>query len=824
MFQVKQAALTINCTVTVSIVDGRQLLGWGWGNHFFHPVDPATGRWASLKGEGYRDWYWDSVGGLTLQDIAAAAGVGLGAVNGIWLHANWPTYGGTEATALAVDAAWECHRGMPDRGHRTIWLKRGGDYNALQEDIGRRGVSASYITKLAAYGVGADPIIPNRSSTANQAGYSLHEDVEFEPDGTYKMVSAGPCIALNRFVSGGAEQGVEQVPHFTMTNSFVLDCYKKHPSNGIDWTNEFPNRSSGLYLSNAPGSYLAHTMADQCGWAQNYLASGLFNGGLNGVPPSTYSHNIYLQGSNADQTTVGLITSNAASQGIQNRSGGMDRYTCSFASPILGNLLGKGNPGKEPGNSNYTLTYRSLGTQGRVHNPGMTPLYGSKAGDSGRGQNWAAFGTSLHQSLIAHHNDPNDPADTATTNDFGIRRTVDDPDVNSDGRGMFEPGSSWMSWGWGAVGSGGEGIDNLPGNIEGVNATQMNVVTIQRYTDHLLSRPPGTTVGAQDLIDHYRGLGDLRGVAQDMVHWFLDGAAAAGATQLARDATVRTVAQVVKAVLHPLGLSPGKRWDCDLDWNTNDYPGHVDGDSVELQGHVFSFSGIEHPAVLLNGVLGDGGGIRVPSSELRFTGALSAGPSGGSIYTTVSGRCVLENGLDGADPWSVTVFGGMFVSLGNIAGNTDITLTPQNFPDHANYMYNEGYAILATGGGTCTIGATNKLSIAGHTVAMIDGPSGIGTINGSGRLEFVPGGGGNNTPITMGRIRKQQSGLFGNVAPLLTAVVDLTNIAVEITTTGLPAGTYDLIDVDVLTGTPLPTITGTGSVSYATPGKLVLTV
>jgi hypothetical protein len=77
---------------------------------------------------------------------------------------------------------------------------------------------------------------------------------------------------------------------------------------------------------------------------------------------------------------------------------------------------------------------------------------------------------------------------------------------------------------------------------------------------------------------------------------------------------------------------------------------------------------------------------------------------------------------------------------------------------------------------------------------------------------------------TMPKIRAFRSGMNGQTEPDVTATVALGTATFEIDMTGLPNGDYDLIDVDTLTGSPPPTITGgTGSVSYATSGKAILT-
>ncbi len=129
--------------------------------------------------------------------------------------------------------------------------------------------------------------------------------------------------------------------------------------------------------------------------------------------------------------------------------------------------------------------------------------------------------------------------------------------------------------------------------------------------------------------------------------------------------------------------------------------------------------------------------------------------------------------------------------------------------------------LLTTTGESCTISSGKTLEVKGHGIASFDGPSGTATLtlaSGSDLL-FTPVDG------EMGVIRERQSGLFGDVAPALTSVVVITNTTVTIDVTGLASGTYDLIDVDTLTGSPTPTITGgSGSVSYATAGKLILTI
>lgn len=814
-FRVTIGGQDTDCVMDVSILEAEQQYGWGACNHYFHPINDTTGHWDIIPGDGYLEFWGDAASTWTVANIASDAGVSQGTVtSGTWLIDNRATYG-SEAQPLAVDALSELHQQLNDRWHGRINLKKGGDYSSLQTEFGRRGKSAMYPAVLSSYGTGERPIAPSGTRNSNQSGYTLQEDLKLPIPGRYKFNSSGACSALNMVTGGQREWLMDNVPCATIMNCKVMDATLGPPGGAGTW-DPFDDRVSGIFMTDCDGAYVRENFFDRNGFGQGYNVNANLNDPL---PPGVFSHNAYFQANMFDVVCIGNINTRPSSIGLQFRSGGIDIYNVSYSCAFGSSHLGTGSPGKTQGLSVFGISYRHIVTQGRAHSPSMLTadgdggVYsGGQVGKTDAGYNFSSEGGSAWQTAVLHFNNPNDPSDTRTTSQWGIAR-------DTSLRGGLRPGSTWMINGW----TSGSGTDKLATNDGSITQATLDTYTIQRWADGYLSRTVGTTTDIDDLTNEFRNnVDDFRGIAEDINNYFIDGINAAGNTDFAR-ATPRTVAQTVKAQAEPNGLTPLMGDYVPLDFDTGDYPGFISGDSFDLQGHIMR-GAITKARTINNLILGDGGSWVITSSYVNITGTVTGT---GTIGTTVSGRLAFD-GYSDSGTLDVVSNGGLTVNLGSVSDNVNFTLTVQdwNFVGLDNFPYNEAHMLICTSGETVTIGNGHKLSISGHSNCSFDGPSGTGTLNAAsgGVLEFLPGGGGANTSVELGVLDKRQTGQFGDLAPALTAVVDLTNFTVNVDVTGVVAGTYDIIDVDTITGSPTPTITG-GSATHAySTGKLTITV
>lgn len=497
---------------------------------------------------------------------------------------------------------------------------------------------------------------------------------------------------------------------------------------------------------------------DRNGWGVGYALDGTWGNGAFPAPPGDRSHNIYTQ-NNIDFTSKTTLSCRAASQGFQNRTGGHDSMNITFANPMAGNNLGRPENQLGP----YSFTSRHVVTQGFEHLP--TPLYGevgsTLSGSLGKqrtGYNPVAYQMTYLHSPHLHCADPNDAGDTTLPRSFGISR--DNVPISAGGRGdFFNIGGQpeWLVYGW-AEPDTENGAFPVLDNAAFVDQALINNVTLQLYTDILLGRPAGTTTGTDDLINHLRGLDDLRGVCENMNDYFMNGIAAAGLTGWAIPAK-RTLPTVVDFQPEERGIASGKRWDTEIDWATGDYAGFVAGDEADLQGIHVAYN-LPHAIELSKLTLGINGGMIACCGAVTVTGTTSFVGTG-FVKTNMSGLVKL-NGYSGPDGFSLETEGGMLANLGTIAGNTSILVGGYDMASViGGYPYNAGYLILATAGQSCTISAGQTLEIQGHGLAIFDGTGGTATVTmaATAATKFTAAGG------VMGMLREFQTGIFGDTPP-----------------------------------------------------------
>ena len=148
---------------TVSVQPSTQQAGWGAGN-FYMLEEDRNGSIIVEQGDNHRKVYVSAGSdALSLADIAAREGVGVGQITQAWLVAH-PEYGGSAEMALDVNAGmqvWGAINGTR-AGANSNWLlfERGHQYNNLSNLIpwGTQGEDPLHPVHITAYGEG-----PSRS-------------------------------------------------------------------------------------------------------------------------------------------------------------------------------------------------------------------------------------------------------------------------------------------------------------------------------------------------------------------------------------------------------------------------------------------------------------------------------------------------------------------------------------------------------------------------------------------------------------------------------------------------------------------------------------
>lgn len=820
VIRVTEGGSTTDCTVTINVAAAAQRRGWQPNRINTQPVN-SDGTWDFLKGADYKEWYVDVDTGMTLQDIADDAGEILSTITGLWLYSRWPDYGGSEATALAQDATMAVQSATPDRNNGAFLLKRGTDCSGLPDELGKTGISSLRPAIVGAYGTGDKPIFARQLHTGRDGGYRHLEDLRFTGTQNFKISSGGPCFTMNRLDMFEIEEVILDYNIFgTVMGCKLLDLRNPGPpdydaGNSPNWTDSLKgNHTTGLYISSSEGISVVGSLFDRCAYAyEDYRTDGLYIDDTDGGQiPSEYSHNIYCQYTNKDVTIVNCLSFRAASQALQIRNGGNLRGNVCAWTPIGMTANGNGNSdetyidedGKvkpvisnEIGQSDYGRHRFNLMTGAWEHTPSLVDLLGS-SNVGGRFWGNAANSPGLFMTgdMVVHPNDPNDPNDTAQAIREAIQRNnwplgeIREGDKN--GAGPLWPGSFYSTAKWVHTETG----FILPDDDGGIDEAIFNDYTLLRYADSVLSVPNGTST-KEDLINHLRGVDNLLPEAEKIINYMRGGLAAAGDARFAVPA-VRTTPTTVIAIPDPAGGTAGIWWDEGLDWSTGDYPGFVDGDSVNMDGHVRYFQ-ITHPVLLADMELGAGGGPIVVGSSLEVTGNLTGA---GRIGAEVGGRMIF-NGYSGADQIEAISDAGMIINNGTIAGNMNFTITPHQFAVYDDYFMNESRCLICTGGESVTIGAGDKLEIHGHTDVVLDGASGVATLNfdAASELKFVASGtSSTRNPYEFGLIHNDQTGHFPDTPIGITSVVNLNGTPVTVDATGMAAGTYTVMDVDTLNG------------------------
>jgi hypothetical protein len=372
--------------------------------------------------------------------------------------------------------------------------------------------------------------------------------------------------------------------------------------------------------------------------------------------------------------------------------------------------------------------------------------------------------TSLVDNVIAHWADPNNPAEIAAK-------------TSKDGALILENAPFYddtIIWNW---------TNNK--NIEGLDPKVMNQTTIQLFTAQLLGKPDATI---DDLANYLRT--KANGYADDVVdsdliiRFFQSG--------FGIEADVRTQAGMIRFV--PDDLGEGTRWDNRLNWTTQDLPGSVRGDSVDLGGNKVIYGGNTTVNQL---EFGANGGLQLEHGKLVVAGGIETGKDAATLDVNGAGQIWTEGGR-GEGKLDIDVTGGRFANTGDFRMNADMSVSG-------------GQAMLGVDSARFAVTNGSKLEIAGSAGKVgFDGEQNGIAILGIGRdgtLAFTAENG------ALGSITEFRSGAFEN-APRVQSGIDLGggDLKIDLTKLVATSGTFTLMKVDELIGSfGTSDITGLGT-------------
>ena len=738
--------------IGLNVVPGPQAGGWDTSaNHYMLEVDENDNIVVETGENHVKVHISGADSALSLADIARIEGMSVGDVTGAFLAASG-TYGQSEGLALAEDAGMVLWREVSPSGSQTsnhLLLERGYEYSNLGRLIesGADGEDPLHPLYLGAYGEGDKPVVTERFTHWQEASTNLVvQGIWF--DNGISFEQNGENIIFDDVTVTGDGLVMVNLQGVTVRNSEMIDIHREDPVNST-WISH-PDRIHGMYADNNTGLLLDGNFFDMNGWEQGYDFSGDPNGPQ---PASIFSHNMYLDSRNTDLTLVDNISMRGASFGAQVRSGGFFEDNVFLDNNAALQINGGNYNGAGPVGS-YSLANSNIITSG-AHKP-MDVLGALTLGLADDAQM-----TTLVDNIITHLADPNN------MEEFLERVWANDALRTSD---PYYNDTIVYNWVGSRVLVSGERLPDQ--NIEGLDTNILDETTIQNFAAELTNNPDAAIEDLSQFIRQYLdGAMDERADADAIVGYFQDGFSVSGAA--------RTAAETVR--FEPSDLGEGVRWDNRLNWDTQDLPGTVQGDSVDLAGNHVVYGGNNEIDTL---DFGPGGWLDFHHGRLDVTGGLIS-DSEAEVTIQNAGQLWTE-GSSGTGTFDISVDGGRFANTGDME-NTSLSAT-------------DGQTILATGGAEFDLTAGERLELRAEDAQMgFDGDDGgiaILDLHDNSTLAFAAEDG------DFGSIAEFRSGAFGD-APNVQSGIDLGGATLEIDLSGLDASAgsvFTLMDSDELVG------------------------
>jgi len=726
--------------------------GWGQGDFYMLESD-QDGSVVVEWGDNHRDVYVSgSDEALSLQEIADIEGIPVDRIDYNWLM-DRPEYGSSEATALDPQAGNLLWYGLmleSETQPASHWLRMEAGYEYNMPNLlhsGMNGESQLHPLHVTSYGDGPKPeVTSNVVVFAEGATNVVISDIELSGGMNYN--GSQNILMDDVVVTGNHEFVVENVDSFTLRNSEVYDIARAESLTSGIWE-ENPNRISGIYIAGTEGVLIENSLFDRNGWAEGYDINMSTD---DPQPPSRFNHNIYIQTTVEDLTFRDSITMRGASFGAQFRSGAFVEDNVFLENNAAVYVHGGINGGRFEGN--YSLYANNVITGG------ANLPYGDLDGFLGFGIGDYAPLTTTVGNIVTHLANPDDPAEQAA-------RTVAEPAFQTDGQQIHYNDTIVYNWAP-------QGRTPQNENIDGLDTNVLDRTTIQRFAAELLGDPNATIA---DLADYLRAAGaaapDGESDADLIVDFFRTGFGLEVGDRLGAE-TLRFV---------PDALGDGIRWDNRMNWSTDDLPGEVAGDSVDLAGNHVYYGGTTE---IRNLDFGNSGELIVRHGRLDIEGQIDSDGEGGRFLVQDAGQVWVDGYSDGTE-LTVDVEGGRFANTGAFEGHVDMNVSG-------------GQAILATEGGRFDLSSDSELTITGDQADVgFDGTGGgaaVLRLEEGSTLRFEATNG------AIGGIDEFRSGANGDADSDVASGVNLgeATLELDITQLGGSAGIFSLISVDEMVG------------------------
>ncbi|WP_169788559.1 right-handed parallel beta-helix repeat-containing protein, partial [Litoreibacter arenae] len=751
----------------VGVQPTTQAEGWAQGEFYMLEAD-ANNDLVLETGDVHRMVHISGdQGALSAQDIAAMEGLNANQITGDWL-ANNPQYGSTEASALDVDLGMSLWGTITGSGAEpsSHWLlfENGYDYDADLYMDGVHGEDPLHPIHITSYGDGEQATITFRPMAIGESGQNVVvSDLNFD-DG-FTIFDANNMILDGVQISDDNEtalviQSLSGKPeNITIRDSSVVDAYYLTPPNGADsWVNN--PLMAGAFISNADGLLIEGNLFDHNGFAPDY-DPGLSADG--GQPPQMFNHNLYIDWDNTDVTVRDNIIMRGASFGAQVRGGGFIEDNVLIDNNIGLTFVGGDYEGRGP-IGNFSLAADNVITSAGYHSADRGADGALASGIRGN----QGVQSTLVDNIVAHLADPNNPDEQANKiyGEVGVQN-VNDP---------FYDDSIIHNW-LGSVDYGQTGV-----NTDGLDQGTLNATTIQTFTQQLLG-DPNANIG--DLADYLRAQADGQFddvVDADLIVAYFQAGFGLSVEDRITPETIRFV---------PDALGDGIRWDNRLNWDTDDLPGTIAGDSVDLAGNWVNYGGT---TTLEDLDFGEGGTLNVSYGRLDITDHTAVGEAGGQLNISNAGQ-VWMDGYTDMDRLDINVDGGRFANTDLFVGNADVDIT-------------DGQAILATDNADFVLRDGSELNIVGDDARVgfdgDEGGTGVLLLDQGSELRFTAQNG------QLGTIEEFRSGAEGD-QPNIQSGVNLGDGTLTLDLTDIGNGSFsgELIRVDEVIGEfETATITG----------------
>ncbi|GHG11449.1 PA14 domain-containing protein [Paracoccus aerius] len=717
----------VRVDANVDLTPAQNADGWSLGEGYMLETE-SHGNLILEHGDNHRKIFVS--GGehaLTKEDIAAMEGTTVAAIEktyggwGNWLSKN-SEYGATEDMALTADLGMALWNATTAFKTTSNWLlfERGYEYSEAQRLFTRGANGESELNPLVvtAYGEGEDPQLGDMNIVQNQSANMVITGV--------KLGSAQALLGANLLIDNVTvtkEGNFQNVNGLTIRRSDFVDIFREVPLNDTDTWAQHINRISGTYIANSKGVRLESNLFDHNGWADGYdynLAA------TSPMPPSMYSHNIYIQSNNYDVSLVDNIIMRGASFGAQVRSGGFIEDNAFIDNNAAVNFFGGDKNAAGQSLGNYTLMNGNLITSA-----------GHKRVSSQEGA--LAFGiddfgkqTSLIENIIAHMADPANAAEIAAK--FVTHHALSKNDTR------FFDDTIIYRWASGHKSQ----SNSLDSNTEGRDVVRMDKTTIQQFASQLLVKE-GATIADLAALLRAQAHGQLDAVvdADLIIAFFREG--------FGLDISARTGSETL--VFTPDERGDGMRWDNRLNWSTNDLPGTREGDSVNLAGNAVYFG--NYTETVDDFEFGDFGKLVATSGKLTIDGNIGVSEMGASLSIERAGQIWIDGYRD-SDILKIDIAGGRFANKGDIIGMIDM------------HVSNNAQALLAIHGGSFELIDDSSLVIEGSRVKVgfdgHNGDTGVLRMHDGSTLSFTADVAGLST---LGEFR---SGTFGKAPEIDTAI------------------------------------------------------